>query len=357
MIKHSASALLRTALLLGIVWGSIFSGYVPAEAALGETKSQIEQQYGAPYLIEDQSGKMWTADEWKHNVKSQAKAYGYQSTYGELTATVWMEYGRQNQVVKETVLFDTMIKVRNFEQYFADLYRDITKPDSTALIMKAFPKDQVGIVTRGADRSLQFVRFFTNPDDKTAVNMHTKIRGFEITSIDQATVNRNLNGTGTARLWRLTDNYFRPEQYFSEPLVARKGTDMIVIHHAAMPTSTTWEDIHDLHLSNGWAGTGYHKLVMADGTIKEGRPDNVVGAHASGANMRSIGIVLVGNFQEEAPSDLQLNAAVKATAELMKKYRIPISKIVPHRDATKGTLCPGDQFPWEEFMRRLRLAM
>lgn len=357
MIKNSASALVRTAFLLCILCGSVFFGDVSVEAALGETKNQIELQYGAPYLMEDQSGKMWNADEWKSKGTSQPKAYGYQSATGDVTATVWIEYNRQYQVVKETVLFDKMIKIRHFNQFFGDLYGAITKPDSTALIIKAFPKDQIAIITRGADRSLQIVRFFTDQEDKTAINMHSKIRGFEMSAIDQATVNRNLKGISTAALWRQTDNYFRPEQYFSEPLVARKGTDMIVIHHAAMPATTTAADIHDLHLSNGWAGTGYHKVVLADGTIKEGRPDNVVGAHASGANLRSLGIVLVGNFQEEAPSDTQLNAAVKATAELMKKYRVPISKVLPHRDATKGTLCPGDQFPWQEFMWRLRLAL
>jgi N-acetyl-anhydromuramyl-L-alanine amidase AmpD len=40
---------------------------------------------------------------------------------------------------------------------------------------------------------------------------------------------------------------------------------------------------------------------------------------------------------------------------LRKYYRIPLSRIIRHKDVPgKNTACPGDSFPWAEFKRRLR---
>ena len=312
----------------------------PAAAAVGDSKSRIEQSYGLPDLVQDQSARIWTIREWQKQGKDNPKSYGYLTAVSGIDASLWIEFNSNNQAIKETLLLDEAIKIRNFEQHFADLYPVVTSPDSRAVISQGFPRDQLGIIAHRGD-SQQFIRFFLTSDDKTKINMHAKIWGFEITD----------SALGE---WRAADNYFRPELYFSERLIPRTGTDIIVIHHAAMPATTSRADIHDLHLSNGWAGIGYHKVILADGTVESGRPVTVIGAHAYGANKRSIGIVLVGNFEEQLPTSVQLAAAVRVTMELMGQYKIPPEKVLPHREATKGTLCPGTLFPWDEFMRRLK---
>ena len=52
-------------------------------------------------------------------------------------------------------------------------------------------------------------------------------------------------------------------------------------------------------VKNGWAGIGYHFVIRKDGTIERGRPLSVVGAHAQGDNLHTIGICMAGNFEKE----------------------------------------------------------
>ena len=340
-----------------------------ASAAIGMSKSQMDRLYGLAYVVQEDSAHFWTDREWQELGKTQPKAYGYSTTVHGLKATLWIEYDRQDRAVKEMLLMDGNVKIRYFEQYFSELNAVITAPDIRAVVIKGFPKDQLGIVAHATDRSLRLIRFFLSAEDKTCINMHSKIRGFEIATIESSTVSERLKGTKYNECglnenigkiaedmnWEIADNYFTPEQYFSERLIPRKGTDLIVIHHAAMPTTTSRADIHELHLSNGWAGIGYHKLIFADGSVENGRPENVIGAHAAGANRRSLGIVLVGNFDQGLPSEIQLDAAVRLSLELMQKYHVPLQRVMPHRAVTEGTVCPGVLFPWQEFMQRLSL--
>jgi hypothetical protein len=195
--------------------------------------------------------------------------------------------------------------------------------------------------------------------------MHSQITGFEISEalpgattkkINPAKVkgcqfNRTVAEFPADETWSKVDNYFLPQLFFSEHLLPRQGTDTIVIHHAAMPIETTLADIHELHLLNGWAGTGYHKLIFANGVVANGRPEQMVGAHAAGANRRSLGIVLVGDFNKARPGPSHLADAAGLTVELMKKYRIPLNHVLPHRAVNADTDCPGVQFPWQEFIR------
>lgn len=84
----------------------------------------------------------------------------------------------------------------------------------------------------------------------------------------------------------------------------RTITNRIVIHHTVSPASTTMEQVDQWHKNQGFACIGYHKFIEMDGTVKTGRPDWAVGAHAIGANNDSIGICLAGNFEEAPPTSL-----------------------------------------------------
>lgn len=70
----------------------------------------------------------------------------------------------------------------------------------------------------------------------------------------------------------------------------------IVIHCSASPNGrpVTLEDIDSWHKQRGWKGVGYHYVIEADGTIREGRPINEIGAHVAGSNAKTIGICMVG---------------------------------------------------------------
>jgi len=238
-------------------------------------------------------------------------------------------------------------------------------------VIRNYPQDQLAARINVSDGSERWVRFFFTDDDKTCINMHSKITGFEITEVSPGAVKEKIkpekvvgcqfNGTVTEfpadGTWNNVDNYFLPQLFYSEHLIPRQGTELIVIHHAAMPIDTSLADIHELHLLNGWAGTGYHKLVFANGVVANGRPEQMVGAHAAGANRRSLGIVLVGDFNKSRPEQSHLAGAAGLTVELMKKYRIPLKNVREHRSVTEGTDCPGMLFPWPEFVRLVKAGL
>ena len=113
----------------------------------------------------------------------------------------------------------------------------------------------------------------------------------------------------------------------------------VIIHHSANNRANdTAKSIHSEHLSNGWAGIGYHFLIRADGPIEKGRPQSAIGSHCPGANTGSLGICLSGNFEKTMPQAAQILALIWLLAKLMKSYNIVT--ILPH-SAYVATACPG----------------
>ena len=127
-------------------------------------------------------------------------------------------------------------------------------------------------------------------------------------------------------------------------LSKRKSTEMIVLHHAAAKNCTA-QDIHNWHLNRGWSGIGYNFFIRKDGQIYRGRPENVVGAHATNYNSKSIGICFEGDYTVESMPKAQLEAGKELVAYLKDKYKI--TKVKGHRDLM-ATSCPGKNFPFDE---------
>lgn len=116
----------------------------------------------------------------------------------------------------------------------------------------------------------------------------------------------------------------------------REITD-IVIHCTATKTSSdiTADDIRRMHKRQGWSDIGYHYVVRLDGKVEQGRDVDLIGAHVSGFNAHSIGIVYVGGLGNDASpkdtrNDLQKNALLNLLMDLRKLY--PKAKISGHRD-------------------------
>ena len=363
LARAVTQGLIRGKKILGVVlmlWTLIVAGVNSAEAAalphLGDAKAAVEAQYGAAYVVQEDTLHFRNGEEWRESLKtkpSQAKAYGYASVTQGKKGTLWVEYGLDERVQKETLLLEENLKIRHFGQYFPELQAALTGKDSLAVILESYPRTQLAVRIGKTAEAERWVRFFVVGEGKTHINMHSEIKGFEIT--ESSCLPGEVKAP-TEGAWTKSDNYFLPRLYFSEPLLKRKKTELIVVHHAAMPLTTTREDIQDLHLTNGWAGIGYHKLVFADGKTAEGRPENVVGAHALGVNQRSLGIVLVGDFSKERPPMAQLQGAANLTRELMEKYHVALENVKPHRAVTEGTDCPGAAFPWQEFVNLIASA-
>lgn len=118
----------------------------------------------------------------------------------------------------------------------------------------------------------------------------------------------------------------------------RKSTNRIILHHSGVSVLQSIEVIHNYHKNtNGWAGIGYHFYVRKDGKIYRGRPENMVGAHAYGANSNSVGICAEGDFNTETMNDTQKKAIKELVAYIKQKYGI--SLVQKHSD-TIATSCP-----------------
>ena len=119
--------------------------------------------------------------------------------------------------------------------------------------------------------------------------------------------------------------------------------ERVVIHHSASGRSTTFAQIRRWHLERGFSDIGYHFVVLADGTMRQGRQLPTTGAHARGKNSTSIGICAVGdNTREDRRWTRSQQAALR---ELVDACRLlwPGIEVCGHRDvmARGHTECPG----------------
>ncbi|PIE51287.1 N-acetylmuramoyl-L-alanine amidase [Candidatus Fermentibacteria bacterium] len=148
---------------------------------------------------------------------------------------------------------------------------------------------------------------------------------------------------------------------FSEPVNVPDTAKMdnisrIVVHHSATSTGNA-ELFRLLHRAvNRWEDLGYHFVIgngteSPDGCVEEGRKLPYQGAHARGANRNSIGVCLVGNFNDTEPTSSQLESLRTLLRRLMKNYNIGIDGITLHR-MVKGssTECPGKNLTLEKIL-------
>ncbi|MCU1270113.1 MAG: N-acetylmuramoyl-L-alanine amidase family 2 [Acidobacteriaceae bacterium] len=148
----------------------------------------------------------------------------------------------------------------------------------------------------------------------------------------------------------------------------------IVIHHTAFIGSEKLpsgeRDVDRYHQQRGFQiycsgrvyHVAYHYLILPDGRVQHGRPERCEGAHARGYNAY-LGISVIGDFstrddqlgkkRPKTPTAKQLNAMVKLCRMLRQKYKIPLQHVLRHSDIA-STDCPGDRFPFDKFMQRLK---
>jgi Negative regulator of beta-lactamase expression len=142
----------------------------------------------------------------------------------------------------------------------------------------------------------------------------------------------------------------------------------IIIHHSATAQGSA-ESFDRVHREERkWEnGLGYHFVIgngrgMADGEVAVGDRwrKQLDGAHVKGPNKNeklnsnSIGIALVGNFEESVPTAKQLAALKGLVNYLRKECFISLADVVGHGEMSDNkTLCPGKFF----FVDELRLAI
>jgi N-acetylmuramoyl-L-alanine amidase len=127
----------------------------------------------------------------------------------------------------------------------------------------------------------------------------------------------------------------------------------IVIHCSATPEGRviTAKDIEAMHKARGFATIGYHRFIRLDGTVEQGRPDIVPGAHASGHNADTLGICYAGGLDKAGkPKDTRTQAQIAALKGEIIRYRkmYPGLKWVKgHRDLSPDKNKNGKIDKWE----------
>ncbi len=136
---------------------------------------------------------------------------------------------------------------------------------------------------------------------------------------------------------------------------------LLVVHHTALtvtgdnrPPAERMRALYEYHANNrGWGDIGYNFVIDEQGNIYEGRSggDYVVAGHAYCSNVGSMGIALMGNFDNEQPPLEQTKALQWLLQHLGNKYSIDLDRnvifhgqnmkpIVRHMDLVP-TECPG----------------
>ncbi len=119
----------------------------------------------------------------------------------------------------------------------------------------------------------------------------------------------------------------------------------LVIHHSASNRATTKKaDIARWHKERGFSQIGYHKIIEGNGAIVNGRSENIQGAHAKGANQGSLGVCVVGNFENEIPTQAQINGLISVLTTWCNAHSLNSKNIYGHFNVPGGsttTSCPG----------------
>lgn len=144
---------------------------------------------------------------------------------------------------------------------------------------------------------------------------------------------------------------------------------LVIVHHSAGSNTVAdyAEEVRNIYLfhtiSNGWNDVGYNFLVGQNGLVYEGRDgqsimdgDNVLGAHFCSQNSGTMGICLMGNFNDAQPNVASLTVLEQLIGWKLKKEGIAdpnarvthagsgkvLSLISGHRDGSCSTECPGE---------------
>lgn len=116
----------------------------------------------------------------------------------------------------------------------------------------------------------------------------------------------------------------------------------VAIHHSAalLLANETMRSIQNEHMDvNGWADIAYHFAIDKDGVIYEGREIGVRGASVAGHNTGTIGVMVMGNFELEAPLEVQLTALQLLLNWLAQQYTL--SHLAAHGEFNPESVCPG----------------
>ncbi len=174
---------------------------------------------------------------------------------------------------------------------------------------------------------------------------------------------------------------------------ASSGVQFAVVHHTGSTAHNDYRasdvprilrGIQSYHMdANGWNDIGYNFVVDRFGRVWEGRGGGVelpvIGAHAAGFNVGSVGIALLGHFDVTTPSSAA-RSAIKGLAGWKLAFenvdaastlrytsggsstipagtKVTLNRVIGHRDVG-STACPGGSlYQYVDGLRPPRVAL
>jgi len=146
-----------------------------------------------------------------------------------------------------------------------------------------------------------------------------------------------------------------------------RSIELIVVHASDAPPHYGLADIDAWHAERGFRvevdghviHCGYHLIVSRpkgwDWLVEQGRPEEVVGAHARGLNSVSLGLCIAGRYDEEPPDEEPIDIAARCCAVWCEEYGLSSEAVIGHREvpahggAPTEKTCPGAAFDLEAF--------
>jgi hypothetical protein len=125
--------------------------------------------------------------------------------------------------------------------------------------------------------------------------------------------------------------------------------DRITVHHeggalslSGDPSTVAAEidSVYAGHKAKNYADIAYHLIVDRSGCVWEGRSLAYEGAHVINQNKNNLGILVLGNYEKQSPTDESLTALRALVQCLRKNFGIKHHRVYGHRDLG-ASLCPG----------------
>jgi N-acetyl-anhydromuramyl-L-alanine amidase AmpD len=156
-----------------------------------------------------------------------------------------------------------------------------------------------------------------------------------------------------------------------------RGIKYIVLHHSATDYQANAEDTTGKQIARTICDRAqekwkkefpdyrcdYHFIIGHTGEVFKAQPIEQPAWHCTNyqANLVSIGICFLGNFENiEMPTE-QFNAGIQLIKTLMSEYNVPLVNVLRHRDVVSdithtanSTECPGKNFPYIHILDALR---
>ncbi len=139
----------------------------------------------------------------------------------------------------------------------------------------------------------------------------------------------------------------QPKRWDTNPM---GRVNRITVHHDGMSpflsmsssaSAQRLEAIRNAHVSsNGWADIGYHYVIDPAGRVWEARPISLQGAHVKYNNEGNVGVMVMGNYEEQVPTLASSGSLDEFLSALMRRHRVPVGRVFTHQEI-RPTACPG----------------